>query len=203
MGTEVTPTPDHVAQAQENMAPPLQGARISALVASLVRPAQELDKAALEVRDYVLDPDQAFGAGLDQIGNLAGAGRAALSDALYRIAIKVRVRVNRSTGRSKDATDIAALARPDNPCEVTTYRPRTMVTRMTDRSLADTAIPIAQALAEARPNATACYFVYQHDDPCLYFSDQTPVVDSESGLGDFYTPTLGGCLASVVDLNAL
>lgn len=54
--------------------------------------------------------DNAYGVGLDQFGEIVGETRRGRADVDYLPAIRLKIRVNRSRGRTQDLVDVALLA---------------------------------------------------------------------------------------------
>jgi hypothetical protein len=91
--------PDHAGEAEDRLLVQFDSAaRLHALVRTLVKPYQELEQAALTVRD-AFDVDAAVGAQLDVVGNLVGERREARSDIAYRAYVKARILANASDGK--------------------------------------------------------------------------------------------------------
>lgn len=71
-------------------------------VTGIIAPqVQDLEDAAQTLLS-VMDIDESEGAQLDRIGRIVGQPRNGVSDALYRIYLKARIRANQSTGASED-----------------------------------------------------------------------------------------------------
>lgn len=81
---------------------------IEALLSSWIRPLQDLENVLWDVIDKrVLET--AVDAQLDSLGKLVGEERLGRANTAYRAAIKVRIKVNRSKGRSEDVLQVARL----------------------------------------------------------------------------------------------
>lgn len=81
---------------------------IEGLLASWIRPLQDLENVLWDIIDKrVLET--AVDAQLDALGGLVGELRLGRSDEAYRAAVKVRIKVNRSKGRSEDILQVAKL----------------------------------------------------------------------------------------------
>ena len=89
------------------------------MIRSYVDQLQGLEDVLWDVLNHrLLDPAPgesvgAEGVQLDILGKIVGQPRLGLSDAAYRTAIKLRIRVNRSRGSSEDLIQILRLAMPD------------------------------------------------------------------------------------------
>jgi hypothetical protein len=62
--------------------------------------------------DVTLETD-AEGVCLDQLGKVVGEARTGLDDVAYRQAIRLKIRTNRSFGRTQDVLEVALLAVPE------------------------------------------------------------------------------------------
>lgn len=81
---------------------------LKALVAILLNQIQDLEGAAWQLLTE-RNIEYATGAQLDGLGAIVGETRAGREDELYRVAIRVRIAVNRSNGRVEDLINILAL----------------------------------------------------------------------------------------------
>lgn len=88
----------------DNQKPNIQG-----LLSAWLAVAQDLEDAIWEVYESRI-LENATAAQLDLLGAIVGALRNNLSDADYRIAIKIQIRVNRSKGQAQDLVAIGVLA---------------------------------------------------------------------------------------------
>lgn len=82
---------------------------IDGFLRSFVGRIQELEAGVWDVIDARI-LDTATNAQLEALGSLVGELRLGRSDADFRQAIRLRIRVNRSKGRSADVLDVASLA---------------------------------------------------------------------------------------------
>lgn len=73
---------------------------------SLCQTVEDALWAIIEARDL----DVATGINLDTLGDIVGEKRLGRNDTVYRAAIRLRIRVNRSQGRAEDIIDVARLA---------------------------------------------------------------------------------------------
>lgn len=78
------------------------------------RRVQELEGVFFDILDSRI-LDNATGDQLDKLGDLVGEERLGRDDDQYKPAIRIRIRVNKSQGRSKDILDVAVLCA--NPAE--------------------------------------------------------------------------------------
>lgn len=93
---------------------------IAAFLTAYLRPFQELEDVFWDIIEtHILD--NAIGDQLDHIGRVAGEARLGRGDDEFRAAVRIRIRVNRSKGRSVDILDVAILAAPDHTPRMTEY----------------------------------------------------------------------------------
>lgn len=91
------------------------------LLATYVRRLQDVEDFYWQIIDLrVLDAAQ--GVQLNVLGRLVGEPRLARDDIAFRKAIKLRIRVNRSKGRTLDVIDVAKLAAETSPVRYIDYR---------------------------------------------------------------------------------
>jgi len=83
--------------------------RNAAFLASWTKRVQEFEDAAWTLLD-ALNVDNATDDLQDKIGSLVGEPRQGRGTVEYRAAIRLRIRVNRSFGRTEDVIDVARLA---------------------------------------------------------------------------------------------
>lgn len=77
---------------------------------------QEVEDVAWEVSDVAASIESAVGVGLDALGALVGRGRDnAATDAIYRIALRAQIRINRSAGQIRDTLDVLRLSTGGTP----------------------------------------------------------------------------------------
>ena len=82
---------------------------VRALLTMLLEQVQELEEAIWLVI-YGRMVEYAEGVQLDMLGRLVGEDRNSLSDDLYRVRIRVRIRINQSFGTSKDVIEMLRIA---------------------------------------------------------------------------------------------
>jgi hypothetical protein len=83
-----------------------------ALLQALVVPCADLEIALLQLL-YLRSVDTALGVQLDVIGKLVGQPRNGLVDNDYRRFVRARIAINRSSGTSEEALNIARLVLGD------------------------------------------------------------------------------------------
>ena len=181
----------------------MQGPVIRSVVASLVRGFGQLDAAALEVADHALDPELAFGAGLEAIGKIVGRGKGSYTDEQYRAAIAAQIVINRSTGRDSEFLLVAELTAPTAIWSARSLRPRTFTITTLD-PLGVLAVPAADNFKQMTPNATYCAFIHRaSDDRPIVAGDANDLTGAAPRYSDANDPdTLDRRFANVVMLNS-
>jgi hypothetical protein len=84
----------------------------SAFLAAFVEEIQALEKAFFDLL-WIRTLDNAAGVWLDRLGAIVGEPRFGKSDARYRVALRIKIRVNRSTGRTTDILDVVSILTDD------------------------------------------------------------------------------------------
>lgn len=153
----------HVRRAREKLLGQFDGLPVlTALVDVRARRRQDLENAAWEVADYLLDLSRTFGQGLDQIGALVGCGRQGLSDAAYLVALRCQLRIIRSSGSILDTLAVGALATGGLTVLVYVHGQASYTVRVVEALDTDAVAPLIRALAQVRPlghNARLSYSV--------------------------------------------
>ena len=85
---------------------------VQAILRALANRLQEAEDAAFTLITALSDPtlNSIVGDLLDKVGARVGEPRGGRSDADYLVAIRIRVRVNRSRGKAEDIVQVAILA---------------------------------------------------------------------------------------------
>lgn len=103
----------HVAEAIALLTEQFKGKPvIEALISSAVGPVQRLEEELWRML-WAWTVDHAEGNQLDDLGVVVGEAREGREDEDYRTGIRLRIRVNRSMGRSSDMVEIAAMINAD------------------------------------------------------------------------------------------
>lgn len=106
------PIPDHADRAVARLpARHVEDARMVATVRALVAPLQEVE-AALFALLTIAAIDSSSGVQLDLLGRVVGQERGSLDDASYRVWLKARQRVNRSSGTIPELLAIVRAVAP-------------------------------------------------------------------------------------------
>jgi len=174
------------------------------LICTLVSPLDALQQAYLDV-NYNRWIDNAYGVQLDVIGNIIIEPRNGKSDTAYRLALKVRVLVNRSNGTTEELIAIALLQEPDlEDYLFRDYIPHAQVAWLAGPW--NTGIDprdLAHKLRQASAGGTSMHVV--HTTPtitgtktaALTFSNNVISKDANIGWGSS-TETTGGTWSSVI-----
>lgn len=99
----------HVEQGLDRLLERFKGRpKLEALLRVLLARVQHLDDVIWDL--YVgFWIDTAIGAQLDALGNIVGEPRLGRADALYRLYIRARIRINRANGKVSDTLQVARL----------------------------------------------------------------------------------------------
>lgn len=101
---------DHIREGLALLIPEYQDTpRWQAWIASFLAAVQELETAAFDLWEIPLSIEQATAEQLNLIGRIVREDRNGRSDDLYRLALRVRVLVNRSQGRIEELIRIVEL----------------------------------------------------------------------------------------------
>lgn len=132
---------------------------------------QELEDAAVFLLSC-MSIDGAFGDLLNKLGNIVGEPRLGRSDVDYRAGIRLRIRVNISSGR---ATDIIAVAQLAKPLGAITYLEGQLASFTVELLNLQSAAYVVQKLARTRAAGTRGLVQYTED------AGPNLVLDSVSG----------------------
>ncbi len=101
----------HIARGLEKLLGQFQDKPIlRALLTSYLRRTQRVEDMAWDVASR-LNIESGTGWILDAIGRLVGRGRATYaSDAVYRVALRAQIAINRSRGRVRDIVEVGRLS---------------------------------------------------------------------------------------------
>lgn len=142
---------DHVARARAKILAQFRKAPfLRALIEIRARKWQAIEDAAWEVLD-AQTIETAIGVGLDAIGVLVGRGRDGATDALYRLALRAQIRINRAQGNRRDTLEVAALTTPGITYSIHTYAPASYVVTPNAYLEPGAVGPLAINLSQVRP----------------------------------------------------
>lgn len=134
----VTYKTTHEKEARDRLLDQLRGgANILAYLDSLVSGVQTLEGVTRDVLVSV-ELDTATGDALDRLGGIVGEARQGLSDTLYRIRIRSRIAINRSSGTAPEILNLLYLLVDKGAYSVTFF----------DEGQAAFRLSIAEPLAE-------------------------------------------------------
>lgn len=175
--------------------------RLEAWTRSFLDRCQDIENVlwdVIELRQLDNDVDltrRAFGAQLDTLGRLVGQPRISADDEIFRLFIRVRVRVNRSKGQSTDIIAVVRLATSDQDCQVRDMYPASIVVETIGPIGIDPA-SLAQIIADTRGAAigSSLHFTSSPDDETFAFAEfDIAQTDTARGLSND-TGTTGGKL---------
>lgn len=171
---------------------------LRAWVASYLTRVQELeDTAWLVLNSRTLSGE---GAQLDAIGRLLLCPRAGLSDANYKIALRARIRILRSSGLPEDLIDVARLSLPEG--YTFTYDeayPKTSLVEVTETVTFDEAVFWRNLLA-TKPGGTRLFFIWNEVANHYRFATGDTEEDDATGgdADDNEDGATGGALSDVL-----
>ena len=169
--------------------------RLLAWILSYIKRCQELENAAWDV---ILKRmiDNAENAQLDTIGKIVGQQRNGQLDAVYRVYITARIRINRSHGHATDIIEVLQLVEAAL-FSYSEFTPCTAWVEYLHPPTTDPAILVALAKLAA-PSGVQLFLVESADEGGLEFGDDTigGELDSVHGLSDESEVT-GGSVAGI------
>lgn len=184
---------DHVARARGKILSQFRRSPIlRAIVSIRARRWQEIEDAAWEVAD-AQTIEGAIGVGLDQIGTLVGRGRNDALDALYRIALRAQIRINRAHGKIRDTLDVLVLS-TGGTAELSEPGPAAYVVSHVEALAAGEAEALAVNLRQVRPLGVKARLSTTRDatQRARYGSRSAPALDTPPGYGFTGDPSVGG-----------
>ena len=146
--------------------------------------------------------DTADGVQLDALGEIVGQDREGRDDATYRLWIRARMYVNRSTGTPDDTMNVLALVAPDAEGVTLTEDPPASYRVFAYNIDDDLSEAIGQILRKVKPAGVNMQFQSSEFDVDHLFTlaPSTTLVtgDSDKGFGDATNPATGGHLTGIV-----
>lgn len=162
--------------------------RIEALLRSYLDEVQELEDVIADIRAS-RDVDTTTGVHLEKIGRKVGQPRVGVDD-LYRVFIRVRIRVNASHGKAKDVIAVAKLATLGRACKFYPLYPASFVIDVLE-PLGATLTPLAGFIAGLIEEATAAgvgsslhFSDSEEDETFAFSSDDDEQADAARGFAD-------------------
>lgn len=172
--------------------------RIAALISAFTDECQEIEDVLWDLLTKRLDIDNSEGAQLDIIGKIVKQPRNGLSDVDYRVFLKVRIRVNLSTGTPEDMLAIAALL--GLTIKLDEQYPAGIVLKvLTTLTLNPQAL--LTLFRQADPIGVRTLLEYDEVDPThaiTYGDSNFPSTSTTLGMGDATNPATGGHAVSVI-----
>jgi hypothetical protein len=190
--------------------------RINGIIESVADQWQEVDDALwqLATERYLFSDAEiggvtvnyeAEGVQLDVIGALLDETRGAYSDDEYRLILKGKIKLLKSSGTAENLIDIFATCEPDATITVQTWPPAYVTVTLSDVITATDAGVYVRFIRDGRAAGVAGTLLWQEtaDAGCLIlyaYGDADPNgdgvldTDTSTGLGDATDPTTGGAL---------
>lgn len=162
---------------------------LKALLTSYLRRTQRVEDMAWDVA-YQLNIDAGTGWILDAIGRLVGRGRSTYaSDAVYRIALRAQIAINRSRGRVRDIVEVGRLS--FGTVVVKDYPPASYTATLQEQIDADSAVPFLENMSAVRPLGVRGFGIVSTAAPMATSLRWGSVTDPSEGT-DFGTVTDAG-----------
>jgi len=172
--------------------------RLEAWLRVYLRQVQLLDAAIYDVLVKRMI-DSAHDAQLDTIGQIVGERRLGKPDDEYRVFIRTRIVINRSTGTAPDLLAVLALLSSPSSAYFDDYYPASLLLEFLEQPTRDPRT-IYRALQETRAGAVRLNFVSPSTTPDKQFL-YSSVGDADianNGYGDAMVPVLTGLLSSSI-----
>lgn len=173
--------------------------RMEGLLSAFVGPFQELENVFWDILTKV-NIDTGESHQLDLIGSWLGVKRYGLSDATYRVRLRVEILIAASNGTINDLMRImvAALALQTGVTSVLTEpSPATALVRILGTIPAGMPQEILWFLNRARPLGVKLYLQWEYDNAFTFASGSTPELDTDHGWGSATNPAIGGLFSGV------
>lgn len=187
--------------------------KLRGIVATYLDRWQTIETVVWDLIDHI-SIDAAEAALLVALGRIVGAGPGNLSDELFRVRIRTRIRINRSAGLTEDLLDVFRLATTGivgATAQVDDYYPATVLVEAEGPIPGDVSVVIWEALRETKAAGVALYFTAPGDVDVdrlalfdvslaegLYPDDEDGSVDLDRGASyDDETSGIGGLLSYV------
>lgn len=140
----------HIARGLEKLLGQFQDKPVlRALLTSYLRRTQRLESMAWSVSDE-LNIDAGTGWILDAIGRIIGRGRSTYAtDAVYRVALRAQIAINRSRGRVRDIVEVGRLS--FGTVTVRDYPPASYTATLAEQIDAASAVPFLENMSAVRP----------------------------------------------------
>jgi hypothetical protein len=155
---------DHLARGLRRPIGILRKPKLQGLMSPHLRQRQKLESAAYEVA-YSLNIESGFGVILDNIGAIVGRGREGAGDTEFKIALRAQIRINRSTGKTADFTDVGGLSVPGTTWHVDDYPPASLIVYSDEPVPSAEAVPVLfENLRQVRPLGVRAFWDWTLED---------------------------------------
>lgn len=181
--------------------------RLQSLIRSILAPVQELEDDAFAMLS-VYDLETAVGDQLTKIASLLNEPRAGRSDTELRRILRVRIRVLRSEGRTRDLQEVALLWEDLVPgidtgavrVRVREWHPHGVVLTMETEDPTDAPADLLRWLRRAKAASIRLVLVYSVGPDHFRLGDDAdaPETDSSRGFGSVYDAGAGAPLAGAI-----
>lgn len=197
---------DVIDQGLQRLVPEYQETpRWQAWIASTLASCQELESAAFDLWIGVLNLDEAVGSQLDLLGRIVREDRDGRADDAYRLALRVRVLVNRSQGRIEELIRIVRLFErmDDEPAayvRIQDLQPARMEIRIV-ATLTNTAAEIRKRVLLAKAGGVAVQLIFAPAAAAFRFcrAADYPEGSADEGFTNIPADVVGGAFAHVLD----
>lgn len=202
------PIDDHVARALDRLAEQYRAStKLIGMLSALVQQIQEIDDAEWElaterylysdVEIGVVTPFfEAEGVQLDMIGVILQETRGSLTDVEYRLVLRAKVKLMRSSGTIEELIAIFHALDAAGSVVITPYYPACFTLTISHVLNAAEAAVHVRFIRQGRAAGVGGCLLWQEstDAHCLILSDAAayPEVDTNTGLGDLADPDAGG-----------
>lgn len=202
MSVGLYPITDHATQALARLAQQYKGKPlIEGLISLLCTQIQEIEDAIWQMASERL-LDNAIGAQLDRLGGILGQTRGAYTDEEYRLILRAKVLINRSSGTAEELIAIFSTVEPDATITVTDWPPACFELLLSDAISAADALMYRRFLTMARAGGVRGILRWYEvaTTQRLTLSTHTSFTTSTSrGLSSTAAPTVGGHLGGARD----
>lgn len=192
---------DHVEQGLERLLVQYKNKpRLRAWLSAYLKQVQDLEDAIFEMRVKRFI-DSAEGVQLDIIGRVVGEGRNSRDDALFRLFLRARIRINRSLGTNKDIFDVMGII-SSSPFTFLEYPPATLAIELSEIPDFDPVLLLG-LVREAKAGGVGISFVVPTTDPDHEFLWMSvgDTSDPAHGFGDSEAPDDDGLLSDAVTMR--
>lgn len=200
--SDVTPITDHVERALARLLEQDKGKpRLEALVKIFADRYQRIENVVTQLANnrWVLTAE---GVQLDTLGEIVGEPRNGKIDDVYRLWIRARILINRSSGKVSELLRVARIILGDAPDLVYTPEPpAAFQIELTGVSgSGDVARVLFDALNQVRAGGVRMNILYNDDIPTAFtfnIDGTEGVSDAVKGFGDTGNPATGGLFSGL------